>query len=288
MLRTQGKEPAAIGCLERLAIVGSSGMGALCYEPEFKLIKNEGRRYDIDTLALEVKRVLETKDSSDLDELFELGGSSGGARPKVLMHIEGEDWIIKFPSSADKPAAGEQEYHYALCAQECGIEMPEVRLFPSQHTPGYFGAKRFDRKSGGKRIHLVSAAGMLETTHRVPNLDYLTLMKLTQMVTGSMREVKKLFRLMCFNVFAHNRDDHGKNFSFLFDGNVWKFAPAYDLTYSVSIGGEHATTVAGNGKDPGLEDILAAADYASISRAWAKRLAKEIEERTQSLKKYQK
>ena len=41
---------------------------------------------------------------------------------------------------------------------------------------------------------------------RIPNLDYDLLMQLTR----SMSECEKLFRLMCFNVFAHNRDDHSK------------------------------------------------------------------------------
>ena len=63
---------------------------------------------------------------------------------------------------------------------------------------------------------------------------------------------------MCFNVFSHNRDDHSKNFSFLYDEdlNKWELSPAYDLTYSYSIHGEHATTVNGNGKYPTIYDIL--------------------------------
>lgn len=60
---------------------------------------------------------------------------------------------------------------------------------------------------------------------------------------------------MCFNVFSHNRDDHSKNFTFLFDGN-WELAPAYDLTYSNSINGEHATTINNEGLNPAIKDIL--------------------------------
>ena len=72
---------------------------------------------------------------------------------------------------------------------------------------------------------------------------------------------------MCFNVFAHNRDDHSKNFSFLYHkpDEVWWLSPAYDLTYSSSLYGEHATTIAGNGKDPGLDDVLVVAKQAGIS-----------------------
>lgn len=85
---------------------------------------------------------------------------------------------------------------------------------------------------------------------------------------------------MCFNVFAHNRDDHSKNFSFLYleREDRWVLSPAYDLTYSNSIGGEHATTVNGNGEDPGIEDILAVAKSIGISAAKAKRIALNVQE----------
>jgi len=80
---------------------------------------------------------------------------------------------------------------------------------------------------------------------------------------------------MCFNVFAHNRDDHSNNFSFLYDEDrsVWKPSPAYDLTYSSSIGGEHATCVNGNGRNPSLTDILAVAEKIGIAKTKAKEIA---------------
>lgn len=53
----------------------------------------------------------------NLDSLFYMAGSSGGARPKILTQIDGEEWIIKFPSSGDPPDIGKQEYDYSLCAK---------------------------------------------------------------------------------------------------------------------------------------------------------------------------
>lgn len=47
-------------------------------------------------------------------------------------------------------------------------------------------------------------------------LDFIILGKLTLTLTKDYQELEKLFRLMCFNVFAHNRDDHSKNFSFIY------------------------------------------------------------------------
>ncbi len=125
---------------------------------------------------------------------------------------------------------------------------------------------------------MLSASAVLETSHRIPNLDYEILMKLTLELTKDFSETEKLFRLMCFNVFAHNRDDHSKNFTYLYEESKegWVLSPAYDLTYSYSIGGEHAATVHGNGTDPGMEDILAVADSISMERRKAKRTAEEV------------
>ena len=115
---------------------------------------------------------------------------------------------------------------------------------------------------------------------RIPNLDYDLLMRLTLQLTRSMSECEKLFRLMCFNVFAHNRDDHSKNFTYIYreEEARWFLSPAYDLTYSNSIGGEHATTIHGNGTNPGMKDILAVADGIGLNHARAKKIAEEIRE----------
>jgi len=43
------------------------------------------------------------------------------------------------------------------------------------------------------------------------------LIALTGILTRDVREVEKMYKLAVFNVLAHNRDDHAKNFSFLMD-----------------------------------------------------------------------
>ena len=274
-------DPVGVGNLNRLAIVGNSGMGALSYRPDIQLNASSSVM-GLDQIAEECENVLKTEYSADLDQLFQLGGSSGGARPKILTAIDNEEWIIKFPSYDDKKNIGKQEYEYSVCAKECGIEMTETKLFPSERCEGYFGTKRFDRKRGSGnamiKIHMLSVSAVLETSHRIPNLDYHLLMKLTLEITKDFSEVMKLYRLMCFNVFAHNRDDHSKNFSYLYDEQESRFilAPAYDLTYSNSLNGEHATTVNGNGLNPDMEDILAVAAGIGIREAQAGKIARDI------------
>ena len=176
--------------------------------------------------------------------------------------VNGEEWIIKFPAHVDGENAGKMEYDYSCCAKKCGIIMSETRLFPSENCEGYFGIKRFDRisdKNGTKRIHMLTAAALLELNFEQPSLDYHSLMKLTKILTrDNEKDMREMFRRMCFNVFAHNRDDHSKNFTYLYneEKDRWGLSPAYDLTYSNTYYGEHTTTVDGNGRNPGRKELL--------------------------------
>ena len=291
LLRKKGLDPARVSVLTRLAIVGEAGMGALSYKPTV-LLENVEKKLSYDEISTECKKLLQEEMTDELDFLFAKGGSSGGARPKIMTTIDDEPWLIKFPSTYDRKNIGELEYKYALCAKKCGIQMTDVKLFPSSKCSGYFGTKRFDfieGQGGMVRVHMVSAAGLLETSHRIPNLDYDLLMKLTLKLTRDMEECKKLFRLMCFNVFAHNRDDHSKNFTYIYveQEKRWVLSPAYDLTYSNSIGGEHATTVHGEGRGPGMADILEVAKTIGLNGQWSRAEAKLIKETVFSeLKEY--
>ncbi len=285
-------EPEEIDSFHRLTLVSNAGMGALSYRPSFGDQENEFVG-DYDVIATECAALLREElltDADELDALFRYGGSSGGARPKIMANIGGESWIIKFPSSMDGRDIGRQEYEYSLCAKECGIAMAETKLLSSKLCSGYFGTKRFDRegiKPLQSRIHMISAGGILESSHRLPSLDYHHLMKLTMLLTEDMQEVGKMYDLMCFNIYAHNRDDHAKNFSYLYDEkeNRWRMSPAYDLTYSNSIGGEHATTVNGEGKSPTVNDIFEVAKRAGINHKYARNRAAEIEEITREMLK---
>lgn len=120
------------------------------------------------------------------------------------------------------------EYDYSCCARQCGITMSETRLFPSNKCEGYFGTKRFDRivdKTGKKRIHMLTAAALLELDFEQPSLDYHSLMKLTKILTrDNPEDLRNMLRRMCFNVYAHNCDDHSKNFTYLYyeEKDCWR------------------------------------------------------------------
>jgi len=113
---------------------------------------------------------------------------------------------------------------------------------------------------------MISLAALLETSHRVPNLDYMHLFQVAQNICSDKEELYEIFRRMCFNVFYGNRDDHGKNFSFVYDESRGSYAlsPAYDLTI-VTDKPEHEMTVLGNGK-PAEADLIAIADKLKLSK----------------------
>ena len=275
MLGESGVDPASVSSLERLAIVGSGGRGALRYEPEAEFPRR-ALPCDLDELADMCRNVLDDKHVDDLDSLYAAGGSSGGARPKAYLDADGSSWLVKFPSRVDPEEAGALEYDFMSCAHACGIDVPEFRLFPSARCSGYFGTKRFDLV-GSKRIHMLSASGILEVSHREPVLDYRSLFQLSFFLTQSRGEAERLFKLMCFNVFAHNYDDHANNFSWLCEDGEWRMAPAYDLTYSAGFHRGHMTSVMGSG-EPGIEDMLALAKEVGLPARSSERTARDIQD----------
>ena len=272
MLLKKKIDPSSISILDRLSIIGSSGMGALEYKPENMLVDNI-KANDLNVLAREAEAMLHDEyESQQLEDLVKLGGSSVGARPKVLLDEHGESWLIKFRAGVDPKNIGRQEFDYMAAAKASGIEVPQTKLFEDK----YFGIRRFDRKANGEKVFMISACGLLDASHRYPTLDYNILMKVTLELTRDFRELEKMFRLMCFNVFAHNRDDHSKNFSFLIIGGNWVLSPAYDLTYADGMGGEHATTIDGEGRNPVEKHILSVANKTNLGRIKAEKIMEEV------------
>lgn len=261
--------------MDYLSFVGCNGFGALEYEPQNKnQLKGNIRNINLDDLALKSLEILHNSgiDNGDdyfVDDLLKLNGSSGGARPKITVKINehnkivsknGKDYIIKFPSIIDNKNIGKEEYIYSIVAKNSNIEMTNTLLLPSKNCDGYFAIERFDRLyklDNNKKLHLHSVAGLLNLDFRTDFIDYIDLLKLTKLLTKDFNEVIKMFRLMCFNVITHNKDDHIKNFSFLMDSyGKWKLSPAYDLTYSNGINGEQTTSVNGKGKDITDNDLI--------------------------------
>lgn len=290
-LRRQDIDPGTLTPLDRLTYVGRRGMGALVYEPDYSSV-TEQDQWNLDRLAEASAKTLTGDADVLIDALLALNGSSSGARPKVMVGVSQdrqtivtgvdtlptgfEHWLVKFPAALDRKDIGAVEYAYSRMAQRAGLEVMPTHLFPAKRGAGYFAVQRFDRR-GNERTHMHTACGLLNADFRLPSLDYKDLLAAAWLLTKDQREVEKLYRLAVFNVMAHNRDDHSKNFSFLMDEQgQWRVSPVYDLTFSSGPGGEHSTTIMGEGRTPQRSHLLELAKAVSLKPAHAAELIEQV------------
>lgn len=210
----------------------------------------------------------ESLEESIIGALEDSGGSAGGMRPKMLlaiqkgswsdadfaaaptlkklagydhhdMPVDFQPWLLKFDTEPDQ-YRGLIEQACANMARSAGVIMPETRIIRTQSPGGaersHFAILRFDRQLVGNRwhrVHMHTAAGILQRDYNALDLDYTDLLELTRILTNDPAQVRQVFTRAIFNVLAGNSDDHAKNHAFLLDASgAWKISPAYDLTPS--------------------------------------------------------
>jgi serine/threonine-protein kinase HipA len=286
----RGTALAEVSVLDRLAFLGTRTMGALTYHPPSDPADQPPEWLDLDAMARASREVLQGTAKEVLPQLLRAGGSPGGARPKVLVGVRGDEllsgeddlpagfgaWLVKFHTRPDAPDAGPSELAYTLMAQSAGLAVPAARLFETARGERFFGAERFDRL-GNHRYHVHTFGNLIHADFRIPSCDYGQLLEVTRVLTKNHRDVLECYRRMVFNVLAHIRDDHVKNFAFrMTDGGEWELAPAYDLVFAPGPGGEHTMTVAGEGRAPGRSHLLRLAPAAEISRREAEAILEEV------------
>lgn len=290
LFRQRGVEPATLSPLDRLAYLGTRTMGALTFHPPANEMPRDNQMLDLHALGQNAEEVFSGGSVQILPELMRAGGPPGGARPKVLVGIKGnqilsgEDelpdgyahWIIKFSSKTDARDAGPVEYAYSLMARDAGIDMSETRLFQVKKK-AYFGVRRFDRGENHERVHVHTFANLIHANFRIPSTDYADLLKLTSVLTRNQRDVVQVFRRMVFNIAAHNRDDHAKNFAFIMNQRgEWSLSPAYDLVFASGPGGEHTMSVAGEGQNPTRQHVMKLAEQSAIKPKTANAVIDEV------------
>ena len=283
--------------LDRLAYVGSRGMGALTFRPAMQEEEPRPTAVDLRQLVEQSRlalnhRLLEMSGVEALREIIRVGTSAGGAQAKAVVgwnretdeFVTGigdlpdgfEHWIVKFsPPGLDD--AGVREYEIHRKAVAAGIRMSECRLCELDGRR-HFMTRRFDRENG-TRLHLQTLCALQHVGASSPReARAYELLFRTAIDLGLDYEAREqLFRRMVFNVLVEETDDHTKNFSFLMRPNgKWELAPAYDLTgchFSVadldfnSWANPHALSV--NGKTSGItdDDLLRVAERFGIGTA---------------------
>jgi len=287
-LEEKGKNEVSV--LEQLAYVGQRGMGALEYVPSVEIPTDA--TIDLAEIIDVLKEVLDLKksstqknlDSQSLLNIFKIGTSAGGARPKILISeskatgnlipgdLEFSDdynhYIIKLSLDENNDYPREVvEYCYYQIATSIGIRMMSSKLIDDIH----FATLRFDRQDGEKK-HVLSACGITGWDYKsTEHSSYENLFNLCSFLKIPHAQMEELFKRMVFNVVFGNTDDHLKNHSFIYDRNTerWELSPAYDLTYALNplvnfTSTKRALSINGKRSEINLNDILGIADKYTI------------------------
>ncbi|MFV0147292.1 type II toxin-antitoxin system HipA family toxin [Empedobacter falsenii] len=292
-LESTQKDISVITPLEQLTYVGKRGMGALEFSPAKEIKSNQS--IDVEEITEVVKKVLDLKTSTEekglsdiaLLNIFKIGTSAGGARPKILVSenkntghlipgdLETSDdynhYLIKLSVDEDQGYSKEKiEYIYYQIATSIGIKMMPSKLIDDKH----FATLRFDRQDGQKQ-HILTASGMTGWDFKKPeNSSYENLFKLAVDLKLSHKNIQQLYKRMVFNLVFSNIDDHLKNFSFIYDADKdrWNLAPAYDLTYPLDALKNYlriarAMSINGKRTEINRDDLLKIADLFTIKDA---------------------
>jgi len=180
----------------------------------------------------------ETIDNPDyinwLMMLVNPGSSLGGARPKAgVLDNEKGLWIAKFPSKNDNKDVGGWEMVVNDLAKSAGINVAESKIqrFSSKHHT--YLTKRFDRTSGGERIHYASAMTMLGYNVGNKYSEGASYIEIADFLTNNGanidNDLEELWKRIVLNIFVSNTDDHLRNHGFLLTEKGWILSPAFDI-----------------------------------------------------------
>jgi len=300
-LAQQGRAANSMNPVEKLCFIGHRGMGALEFEPA--QVKGGLKSFGLEVSSLveiakkikeergSFKSDLNTSEREDLKDLFKIGTSAGGARPKAIIAYNEnsqevrsgqadvpqgfEHWLLKLDGVSGEQFGessnwGRVEYAYYLMAIDCGILMSKSRLL-EENGRAHFMTKRFDR-DGNTKHHIQTLCGMQHFDYNeMYSFSYEQVFQTMRRLRLTYPEAEQMFRRMIFNVLATNYDDHTKNFSFLLKKDQkWELAPAYDLCFSYDAGNHWVSqqTLSVNNKHINITraDLLKVAHENSIKR----------------------
>ncbi len=316
-LANQGRTSESFGAIERLCYTGSRGIGALEYLPVLGPSPRKVKKIRIDKLVELASEILSRRDqmrvkfdgaakTKALEEILLVGTSAGGARAKALIAWNRntnevrsgqiptgpgfEYWLLKFDGVRgnkdreleDPQGYGAIEYAYSLMAKEAGITMSQCHLM-EENGRRHFMTRRFDRLSGGEKLHMQSLGAMAHFDFNQAGANsYEQAFLVARQLGLSMEDIEEQFRRMVFNVVARNQDDHVKNIAFLMNKTgKWSLAPAFDVTYSYNPSGSwtalHQMTINDKRDEFTLHDFETTAKTALLKRGSAKRILEQVQ-----------
>lgn len=265
-------KPKRLSLMEYLYFAGDDRFGALgvstsaaTYNP--RIGGALPRLEEAQQLSEVVAKIEASEPLSALEAKIIAGGGSplGGAKPKALIDINGEQWVIKFFNNepVDTPLI---EHATMTLATRAGITVAETQVIHLADTNA-IAIRRFDREQG-RRIHSISAGTAIRAASASgaePEMGYPELARILRRVgiaqdDINQRDARELFRRMVFNILVDNTDDHEKNHSLLvanpFDFGRLKLAPAYDILPTNSGQGYQEFICGAHGRDSTLENAM--------------------------------
>lgn len=292
----RGQTDKALSPVQRLLYVGERAIGALTFHPAEPIPTRaaELESLEVQALAHDAQRIVHGDAGVTIPEIYRIGSSAGGRRPKAIVHYDAAKGTIR--SGGLSPEAGEtpcilkfdgigdddtddelgapQPYNrveaaYGAMARAAGIDMATIEVLESDGY-AHLLVHRFDLQDG-ERLHQHTLGGLLHVDYNVPRSssyeEYFRVILRLGMAYDALQEA---YRRMVFNVLAVNQDDHVKNFSFHMDrSGVWSLTPAYDVTFAHGTGFTALHQMLVRDKAEGIReaDLLAIADEFGVKQA---------------------
>lgn len=282
-------QPKSVNAVDRLSFIGKRAMGALEFQPAH-IQEDASINIELSSLYELANRLFLDRQDINIDmsnnlimeDLYKVGTSAGGQRPKAIIGMDEETgiirsgqadlpsnfnhYILKFDTSKrDELPITKVEMAYYLMAKDAGINMMPSKLVEIEGTENFM-TQRFDRQNG-KKIHTQTLAAMSSFADA-----YEDLFVVGRKLNLSADEQSQQYRRMVFNVMAENVDDHTKNFSFIMLPNgEWHISPAYDIVFSADPDSHfyrnHELTILGKRKNITKQDLLLFAQRQDIKNA---------------------
>jgi serine/threonine-protein kinase HipA len=265
-------KPKRLSLMEYLYYAGDDRFGALgvstsssIYSP--REVSPLPRLEDVQQLSEVAAKIEASEPITTLEAKMIAGGGSplGGAKPKALIDIDSEQWVIKFFNNepVDTPLI---EHATMTLAERVGITVAKTQVI---HLAGAnaLAVRRFDRERG-LRIHSISAGTAIRAataSGEEPEMGYPELARILRRIgiaqhDINQRDARELFRRMVFNILVDNTDDHEKNHALLvinpFENGRLKLAPAYDVLPTNSGQGFQELICGAQGRDATLENAM--------------------------------
>lgn len=273
--------------VQQLLYVGERALGALTFHPAEELQPAVREALEVQALAHDARQIVEGKADVAVPEIYRIGSSAGGRRPKAIVHFHPETEVVRSGSAPPEPgevpcilkfdgvgddhtddALGAPAHHnrveaaYGEMARAAGVEMPEIRILAIEGY-AHLLVPRFDVRDDGRRLHQHTFGGMVHVDYNdVGASSYEEYFRTIQTLGMAYDALTEAYRRMVFNVMAVNQDDHVKNLSFHMDPDgTWSLTPAYDVTHARGSGWTRHHQMRVRDRRSGIrrEDLLAVA-----------------------------